>query len=111
MQLGMIGLGRMGQNMVYRLTKAGHECVVSDTKPEVVQETVSKGEGKVAGAKDLKDLIAVPDEARVRIEPQETSAEPWKHLVRRQHPWRRSRTGRHPAQSHQRRLTSAAARA
>jgi 6-phosphogluconate dehydrogenase (decarboxylating) len=35
MQLGMIGLGRMGGNMVIRLTKAGHECLVYDstTKP------------------------------------------------------------------------------
>ncbi|MBY0523098.1 MAG: decarboxylating 6-phosphogluconate dehydrogenase [Gemmataceae bacterium] len=58
MQLGMIGLGRMGQNMVWRLAKAGHECVVSDTKPEVIQETVEKGGGKVIAAKDIKDLVS-----------------------------------------------------
>ena len=37
MELGMIGLGRMGANMVIRLMKAGHTCVVYDTHPEAVQ--------------------------------------------------------------------------
>ena len=58
MQLGMIGLGRMGQNMVWRLSKAGHEVVVSDTKPEVVQETTAKGSGKVVGSSSLQDLVS-----------------------------------------------------
>ena len=43
MQLGMIGLGRMGSYMVQRLMKAGHDCVVFDTHPEAMQELVSKG--------------------------------------------------------------------
>jgi 6-phosphogluconate dehydrogenase len=43
MQLGMIGLGRMGSNMVQRLLKAGHDCVVYDAHPQVMQELVSKG--------------------------------------------------------------------
>ena len=38
MQLGMIGLGRMGANMVRRLIKGGHECVVFDRSPETVKE-------------------------------------------------------------------------
>lgn len=58
MQLGMIGLGRMGQNMVGRLARAGHECVVSDLNAEEVQKTVALGAGKVAAAKDLADFIA-----------------------------------------------------
>src|SRR5262245_200797 len=58
MQLGMVGLGRMGQNMVYRLAKAGHVIVVSDTKPDVVQETTAKGSGKVVGSSSLQDLIS-----------------------------------------------------
>ena len=37
MELGMIGLGRMGTNMVRRLLKAGHQCVVYDIHPEAVQ--------------------------------------------------------------------------
>ncbi len=36
MELGMIGLGRMGTNMVRRLLKAGHECVLYDIHPEAV---------------------------------------------------------------------------
>ena len=43
MQLGIIGLGRMGSYMAQRLMKAGHNCVVFDTHPEVMQELVSKG--------------------------------------------------------------------
>ena len=43
MQLGMIGLGRMGANMVRRLTQAGHDCVVFDVHPEAV--TALAGEG------------------------------------------------------------------
>ena len=43
MQLGMIGLGRMGSYMVQRLMKAGHDCVVFDTHPQAMQELVAKG--------------------------------------------------------------------
>jgi 6-phosphogluconate dehydrogenase len=43
MQLGMIGLGRMGANMAKRLMKAGHECIVYDSHPEPVQELVKQG--------------------------------------------------------------------
>ena len=40
MQLGMIGLGRMGANMVRRLLRSGHECVVYDRAPEAVRVLV-----------------------------------------------------------------------
>ena len=43
MQLGMIGLGRMGSYMVQRLLKAGHECVVYDAHPQATQELAGKG--------------------------------------------------------------------
>ena len=43
MQLGMIGLGRMGANMVERLMKGGHDCVVYDSHPAAVQDLVGKG--------------------------------------------------------------------
>jgi phosphoglycerate dehydrogenase-like enzyme len=42
MQLGMIGLGRMGANMVRRLLKAGHQCVVFDMSPKAVEELVKE---------------------------------------------------------------------
>jgi 6-phosphogluconate dehydrogenase len=41
-QLGMIGLGRMGQNMVVRLAKAGHQIVVNDRSNAVVEETLKR---------------------------------------------------------------------
>ncbi|MGZ8844940.1 MAG: phosphogluconate dehydrogenase (NAD(+)-dependent, decarboxylating) [Pyrinomonadaceae bacterium] len=55
MQLGMIGLGRMGANMVRRLMRGGHECVVWDVSPDNVKKLA--GEGAV-GADSLEDLIA-----------------------------------------------------
>ena len=55
MQLGMIGLGRMGANMVRRLMKDGHECVVFDLSADAVKQLA--GEGAV-GANSMQDLIA-----------------------------------------------------
>src|SRR5213079_1869662 len=54
MQLGMIGLGRMGANMVRRLLRGGHECVVFDMSPKAVEELVQE---KAVGAADLKDFV------------------------------------------------------
>ncbi len=54
MQLGMIGLGRMGANMVERLMKAGHNCVVYDAHADAVQESVAKG---AKGTSSLPDFI------------------------------------------------------
>jgi 6-phosphogluconate dehydrogenase len=54
MQLGMIGLGRMGANMVRRLIKAVHSCVVFDRSPEAVKQLV--GEGAI-GATSLDDFV------------------------------------------------------
>ena len=54
MQLGMIGLGRMGANMVRRLMRGGHECVVWDVNPDNVKQLA--GEGATA-AESLDDFI------------------------------------------------------
>src|SRR6202167_4063121 len=54
MQLGMIGLGRMGANMVRRLMKAGHECVVFDMTPASVQALAKEG---ATGGSSLDDFI------------------------------------------------------
>jgi 6-phosphogluconate dehydrogenase len=43
MQLGMIGLGRMGANIVRRLMRGGHTCVVFDRNPDVVQQLAGEG--------------------------------------------------------------------
>jgi 6-phosphogluconate dehydrogenase len=60
MQLGMIGLGRMGANMVERLMKAGHDCAVYDSHPATVQELVAKGaKGSDSLAQFIK-LLAKP---------------------------------------------------
>ena len=54
MQLGMIGLGRMGANMVRRLIKAGHPCVVFDRSAQAVNELVQE---QAVGASSLADLV------------------------------------------------------
>ena len=54
MQLGMIGLGRMGANMVRRLMRAGHQCVVFDLSPENVQHLIAEG---ATGATSLEDFV------------------------------------------------------
>lgn len=55
MQLGMIGLGRMGANMVLRLLKGGHDCVVFDASPQAVDALAQAG---ATGATSLRDLVA-----------------------------------------------------
>ena len=55
MQLGMVGLGRMGANMVRRLLHAGHECVVFDRAPEPVQALAKEG---AMGATSLGDFAS-----------------------------------------------------
>src|SRR5262245_38980202 len=61
MQLGMIGLGRMGANMVRRLLEAGHQCVVFDMSAKAVEELV---EERAAGASSLRDLVTKLDRPR-----------------------------------------------
>jgi 6-phosphogluconate dehydrogenase len=54
MQLGMIGLGRMGANMVLRLMRDGHECVVFDLDPDAVRQVGAEG---ATGAESFEDLV------------------------------------------------------
>jgi 6-phosphogluconate dehydrogenase len=54
MQLGMIGLGRMGANMVLRLIKGGHQCVVYDRSAKAVKDLAKQ---KAVGASSLVDLV------------------------------------------------------
>jgi 6-phosphogluconate dehydrogenase len=61
MQLGMVGLGRMGANMVRRLIRGGHDCVVFDRSPKVVQSLVAE---KATGALDFGDLVKSLDPPR-----------------------------------------------
>jgi 6-phosphogluconate dehydrogenase len=55
MQLGMVGLGRMGANMVLRLIKSGHNCVVFDRSAKTVQELVQE---KAVGASSVQDMVS-----------------------------------------------------
>jgi 6-phosphogluconate dehydrogenase len=55
MQLGMIGLGRMGANMVRRLMRSGHECVVSDVSADAVAQLAKEG---ATGSSSLQDFVA-----------------------------------------------------
>jgi 6-phosphogluconate dehydrogenase len=54
MQLGMMRLGRMGANMVRRLVKGGHQCVVFDLSSQAVQKLTQE---KAVGASSLADLV------------------------------------------------------
>jgi 6-phosphogluconate dehydrogenase len=62
MQLGMIGLGRMGANIVRRLMRDGHECVVYDVGPAAVAQLESEG---ATGSESLDDFVAKLDRPRV----------------------------------------------
>ena len=62
MQLGMLGLGRMGANMVRRLLKSGHQCVVFDMSPKAVADLVGE---KAVGSKSLADMARKLNRPRV----------------------------------------------
>src|SRR6266850_2319428 len=61
MQLGMIGLGRMGANMVRRLLRGGHQCVVFDRSSKAVEELVTE---KALGASSVKEFVKKLDKPR-----------------------------------------------
>ena len=63
MQLGMIGLGRMGANMVRRLMDKGHKCVVYDRAPDAVAKLAKEG---AIGAASLAEFV---EEAATRRAP------------------------------------------
>ena len=103
MQLGMIGLGRMGANMVRRLLKGGHQCVVFDMSPKAVEELVKE---KAAGASSLADLVKKLDKPRAvwlmvpAAVVDKTIADLLPLSRSRRHPHRRRQfllRGRHPA--------------
>jgi 6-phosphogluconate dehydrogenase len=67
MQLGMIGLGRMGGNIVRRLMRDGHTCVVYDVSPDAIAGLVAEG---ATGASSLDDFVAkleVPRNAWIMV--------------------------------------------
>ncbi len=67
MQLGMVGLGRMGGNMVRRLMRGGHQCVVSDLSPQNVNELVKEGATGSSSLDDFVTRLAKPRAAWVMV--------------------------------------------
>src|ERR1700753_4459827 len=61
MQIAMLGLGRMGGNMVKRLLRGGHRCVVYDRNPEAVGDRVKEG---ATGPDSLADVVGKLDKPR-----------------------------------------------
>ncbi len=60
MQLGMIGLGRMGANMVRRLTRGGHQCVVYDRSASAVESLSKEGATSSSSLQDLASKLNAP---------------------------------------------------
>ncbi len=60
MQIGMIGLGRMGANMVRRMQRAGHQCVVYDRNVEAVQALAKEGAIGASSMQDFMDRLKLP---------------------------------------------------
>src|SRR5450755_1214373 len=61
MQLGMIGLGRMGANLVRRLERDGHTCVVYDVNPDAIKTLEAEG---AIGSSSLADFVKQLDQPR-----------------------------------------------
>jgi 6-phosphogluconate dehydrogenase len=62
MELGMIGLGRMGTNMVRRLRQAGHQCIVYDLNPKVVNVLAKEG---AVGSKSIEEFVHKQKKPRI----------------------------------------------
>jgi 6-phosphogluconate dehydrogenase len=60
MQIGMVGLGRMGANLVRRLLAAGHDCVVFDTEPKMIEELAAEGATGCDSLGDMADKLSQP---------------------------------------------------
>ena len=67
MQLGMVGLGRMGANMVRRLMRAGHSCVVYDRDPDAVKQMVAEGARGVDSVAGFLPALAAPRHVWVMV--------------------------------------------
>ena len=67
MQLGMVGLGRMGSNMVRRLMRNGHQCVVFDLSPDNVKAVAGEGAGGSSSLEDFVKKLSKPRAAWVMV--------------------------------------------
>jgi 6-phosphogluconate dehydrogenase len=78
MQLGMIGLGRMGANMARRLMRGGHQCVVYDLNPDTVQHLSHEGAAGAASLDEFVGRLTKPRAAWVMV----PAGEPTEQTVR-----------------------------
>ena len=78
MQIGMIGLGRMGGNMVRRLLRGGHECVVFDLNPKAVADLAAEGATGAGSLEEFVSLLNPPRTAWVMV----PAGEPTEGMVR-----------------------------
>jgi 6-phosphogluconate dehydrogenase len=67
MQLGMVGLGRMGANLVRRLMRAGHECVVYDVSADAVEALTKEGATGAGSLEEFVQKLSVPRAAWVMV--------------------------------------------
>ena len=67
MQLGMVGLGRMGANMVRRLIKQGHQCVVYDANPQAVTQLVAEGATGTGSLAEFASKLTAPRNAWIMV--------------------------------------------
>jgi 6-phosphogluconate dehydrogenase len=67
MELGMIGLGRMGANMVRRLVRAGHQCVVYDANPAAVRALATDGAMAASSLEDFVNKLTPPRAAWLMV--------------------------------------------
>jgi len=67
MQLGMVGLGRMGANMTRRLMRGGHQLVVSDLSPDTVKQLTNEGAGGSSSLEDFVSKLKPPRAAWVMV--------------------------------------------
>jgi 6-phosphogluconate dehydrogenase len=83
MQLGMVGLGRMGANIVRRLMRAGHECVVYDVSADAVKALAGEGATGVSSLDDFVHKLEPPRAAWVMVPAGEITAQTVRELAQR----------------------------
>src|SRR5579862_5931401 len=67
MQMGMVGLGRMGANMTRRLLRGGHQVVVSDLSPDTVKQIAGEGATGSSSLDDFVNKLTAPRAAWVMV--------------------------------------------